>query len=121
MGVLVTKDEDPALYANVREEACRLFRIGVDAKPVVEPVVAAGAKPPPLPGRGCCIRCKAAVTLNPEHPYCGDCFKSWKRYENPAYQEKHCHMCGADNASTFAKPICYDCYSRHKAKPTSKR
>ena len=65
---------------------------------------------------GYCIRCGTELKLNPMVPYCKKCFSSWKKYENPEYKEKHCHICGKDNASTIEKPTCYSCYKSNKTK-----
>ncbi|MBT3635212.1 MAG: hypothetical protein HOB17_10245 [Candidatus Marinimicrobia bacterium] len=67
-------------------------------------------------GSGHCIRCDTEIKLNPLVPYCKKCFKSWKIYENPDYNEKHCHICGKDNSSTIEKPTCYPCYKSNKTK-----
>ncbi len=65
---------------------------------------------------GFCIRCGVDIQLNPMVPYCRKCFSLWKKYENPDYQEKHCHICGKENISTINKPTCYPCYKTNKTK-----
>jgi phosphatidylserine/phosphatidylglycerophosphate/cardiolipin synthase-like enzyme len=65
---------------------------------------------------GHCIRCGIEIQLNPKVPYCKKCFSSWRKYENPEYKEKHCHICGKDSASTIVKPTCYPCYKSNKTK-----
>lgn len=120
MGVLVAKEDDAALYANIREEANRLFRMGEEVRLSAERVTPPSEKTAPAQASGSCIRCKASIPLSPDHPYCTDCYKVWKRYENPTYAEKHCHACGGENASTFAKPICYACFKRGKSRPSTK-
>lgn len=70
----------------------------------------------PLSEDGFCIRCKQAIRLNPQAPYCYTCFKIWKRFENKDYQEKYCHICGKENQSTILKPACYDCYRKNRDK-----
>ena len=72
--------------------------------------------PPPSPQSGFCIRCKVEIKLNPQAPYCYSCYTVWKRFENPAYQEKICHICGKDHESTMIKPACLDCYLEHRHK-----
>jgi hypothetical protein len=59
---------------------------------------------------GYCIRCKDEIELNVKIPYCKKCYKSWNRYKDKKYVEKHCHDCGKSNKSTLLKPICYDCF-----------
>ena len=62
------------------------------------------------PGGGFCIRCKAALSADPEQPYCQRCYRSWNRYKNETYEEKYCHMCGNEHTTTLLKPLCVACY-----------
>ena len=74
-------------------------------------------KPAPISGIpkvGFCIRDKASIPANPLKPYCDRCYRSWNRYKDPEYEEKHCHICGKENDSTMVKPLCLPCYRRHK-------
>lgn len=122
MGIYVTKADDPRLYDEIYNEARRLIRISDEVRLSVEKIVEAEGKSSDKGNgkkvendkKGVCIRCKKEVVLNPSTPYCIDCYKSWKKYENFAYQEKYCHLCGKDNASTMNKPVCFDCYKEHK-------
>lgn len=117
MGIYVTKAEDPELYAAIYDEARRLIRISDEIRVSVEKVVTAETAEEPS-GSGeptaYCIRCRKEIPLNPSAPYCPECYKVWKRYENPNYQEKYCHICGKDNTSTINKPVCYVCYKQHR-------
>ncbi len=124
MGIYVNKQEDPALYADIHTEAMRLVRqsdeikISVTQVPKTEPP----SKPQPIKTQfstassGSCIRCGTEIKLNPMVPYCSECFKSWKKFSNEEYEEKHCHICGKENKSTLVKPTCYDCYKLNKNK-----
>jgi phosphatidylserine/phosphatidylglycerophosphate/cardiolipin synthase-like enzyme len=122
MGIYVTKTDDPRLYDEIYNEARRLIRISDEVRLSVEKIVEVegklsdkgNGKKAENDKKGVCIRCKKEVALNPSTPYCIDCYKSWKKYENFAYQEKYCHLCGKDNASTMSKPVCFDCYKEHK-------
>jgi len=67
-------------------------------------------------GKAFCIRCKTKIRLDPMTPYCKKCYSSWKKYENPEYKEKYCHVCGKDNHSSFLKPTCYPCYKSNHDK-----
>ena len=127
MGIYIVKNSEQELYASMYEEANRLLRISEEVKVTVERV-----KPPEstsrsnhrqseketskasVPTNGVCIRCKAPLKVDPRHPYCKDCYNSWKKYENENYEEKHCHICGKTNKSTLLKPTCYDCYRTYK-------
>jgi len=122
MGIYVTKADDPQLYDEIYNEARRLIRISDEVRLSVEKIVEAEIKPAEKTGdkkaasseKGFCVRCKKEIALNPSAPYCVECYKSWKKYENYSYQEKYCHACGKDNASTINKPVCLDCYKQHK-------
>lgn len=122
MGIYVTKSDDPKLYEEIYNEARRLLRISDEVRLSVEKIIETETKPAEKMGdkktasneKGFCIRCKKEIVLSPSAPYCVDCYKSWKKYENYSYQEKFCHICGKENASTINKPVCLDCYKQHK-------
>jgi len=124
MGIYVTKTDDPQLYEEIYNEARRLIRISDEVRLSIEKIVEPDPKVTEksndrkttntIAEKGFCIRCKKEIALNPSAPYCSDCYKSWKRYENPAYQERNCHICGKDHISTMIKPVCYDCYKQNK-------
>lgn len=133
MGIYVEKAADEQLYTDILLDVNRLIRISQEIKVTVATVPKAEddlikqptrppAKAQPTkmqtrqPGAGACIRCGAEIKLNPMVPYCGDCFKSWKKFSNEEYEEKHCHICGKENKSTLIKPTCYDCYKSNKNK-----
>ena len=127
MGILVMKLEEPDLFESIYAEVNRLIRISEEVKVSVEKVIPRetpsinlsklpekpGTKAK-LPGNGVCIRCKAALKLDPQHPYCKECYGSWKQYENEKYEEKYCDVCGRSNKSTLLKPTCFDCYKTYK-------
>ncbi len=125
MGVLVSKAEDAALYASVYEDVMRLIRISQEIRVTVEKVAKqnadAGTKVPrsgstkvTVPEHGVCVRCKGVLKADPTHPYCKDCYATWKQFGDPDYPERFCHLCGKSNDSTMRKPTCYDCYKTFK-------
>jgi RNA polymerase-binding transcription factor DksA len=118
MGIYVTKEEDPVLYADIYAEAMRLVRFSEEIKISVTQVPKTD-QPKSVPMKsensGFCIRCGAEIKLNPMVPYCATCYKVWKKSPNEEY-EKHCHICGKDSKSTLIKPTCYDCYKANKNK-----
>lgn len=122
MGIYVTKADDSQLYDDIYNEARRLIRISDEVRLSVEKIVESKGKPTEKKGdkkatngkKGFCIRCKKEIAQDPSAPYCAECYKSWKKYENLSHQEKSCHVCGKDNASTINKPACWDCYKQHK-------
>lgn len=122
MGIYVTKADDPQLYEEIYNEARRLIRISEEVRLSVEKIVAPENATAvrtdnknQSSNMGYCVRCRKEIPLNPSAPYCIECYKSWKKYENLTYPEKYCHICGKENASTMNKPACLDCYKQHKA------
>ena len=129
MGLLIRAREDRELYEEIRKEADRIEK-GSDkvilqvAKPKPAPAVKARPAPKPAPSKpaptsgipktGFCIRCKTTVPPNPGKPYCTCCYHYWNRYKNDEYEEKYCHICGNENSSTMAKPLCLSCYRTYK-------
>ncbi len=61
---------------------------------------------------GHCIRCGETIRLNPNAPYCYECFQSYSYWNNPDFEEKHCHFCGSLSNTTMNKPVCYSCISK---------
>ncbi len=58
---------------------------------------------------GFCLRCKTAIPFNHTAPYCKSCYKSWSRWKNINYTEKHCHRCGKEASTSLNKPMCKTC------------
>jgi len=120
MGIYVSKVEDSELYSSIYAEAMRLVRISDEIKISVTQVPKTDkpekAIKSPARSTGFCIRCGVEIELNPGAPYCSKCYNSWKKFENPEYEEKHCHICGEQNKSTRLKPTCYECYKANKDK-----
>ena len=129
MGILVSQEEDADLYKDIREEAQRILRISEEPpitgasvenaeeaksqpeasrSPIAAPAVSA------KPEDGFCIRCKATIPADPRRPYCKAHFTSWNQYKNESYEERHCHTCDKENASTLLKPLCRACFGKHK-------
>ncbi len=62
--------------------------------------------------KGYCLRCREVIQLNPDKPYCYDCYKVWEEFENYDYLESYCHSCGKYEDTTMNKPLCYHCYKK---------
>ena len=140
MGVLILREEDPELYSRICDEARLIMGASEEIRVTVERISAseredrkqasrnsrAVTTAPPrsaqavsspsrsTPTSGFCIRCKADLAANPSKPYCEQHFRSWNRYKNPDYVEKHCHLCGKEHEATLAKPVCRDCFRKHR-------
>lgn len=126
MGVLIDKEDpsDQALFEDALAEIDYIvstsktfkFKTSSDETAHAEEPVAKKSARKSAGGTGFCVRCGVEIPLNPMAPYCRKCFSSWKKYENPDYKEKHCHICGKDHAATIEKPTCYPCYKSNKTK-----
>jgi len=133
MGILVERDKEPDLYGSIWTEVQRLIRISEEIRVSVERVPAEQAQPDSkkerreapaatlpasskLPEQGFCIACRTTLPLDPTHPYCRECYASWKAKKDDRREEKHCHACGTANKSTLARPACYECYKRLKGR-----
>ena len=127
MGVLVVRDEEPQLYDEIYQESMRIVRTSDEIRVTVARVDTAetseqasirerSKKRPSRqrPDSGICIRCQGTLPANPAKAYCKDCYRSWSKYKNRDYQDKHCHLCGSDHAATLNKPACPKCYRKHK-------
>ena len=126
MGILVSREEEPGLYNDILQESMRIVRVSEEIRVTVarvedsenskeRPAKKKGRTTPQIRAKeGFCIRCKTALSANPAQPYCNRCYASWRRYENKEYEEKHCHTCGTEYASTLLKPVCYTCYKKYK-------
>ena len=67
------------------------------------------------PKRGFCIRCRGDLEADPTKPYCPTCYKSWARYKNGNYEEKHCHLCGRSHPAMLRLPTCPSCSDKHES------
>ena len=62
---------------------------------------------------GFCIRCGRVIPLNPNKPFCQDCYKGWAfwndyRGDNSDFPEKYCHLCGEQIAGiSMQNPVCH--------------
>lgn len=83
----------------------------IEAKP------AAFARPPlrkeatQAPVRGFCIRGGEEIPYNPNEPLCPKHKRTWNKFKNTEFPERHCHLCGKEQESvSFAKPLCKPCW-----------
>ena len=56
---------------------------------------------------GYCIRTGLQIPFDSKHPMCDNAYQSWKKFNNPDYQEKYCHFSGelSNGDTSYAKPI----------------
>ena len=121
MGVLITRAEEPELYNEIYDEAKRILRISDEIREKVASVQrsknsavkeSTKSAKPNVVRVGFCIRCKTAVPMKLDRPYCGRCYNSWNRFKNDKYAEKHCHPCGKQHTAKMSKPVCSSCYRK---------
>lgn len=120
MGLSITRENESELYHEIYEETKRLIRISDEVKISVKKVKKYPNKfskkknnIEKIEGKGYCIRCKTTIPLDPTHPLCSNCYTSWKKYKDPNYIEKYCHICGKEMKSNMNKPSCYSCYKKN--------
>ncbi len=140
MGVLVDRDEDGPLYDAIYAEAQTILRGSEEHRPgspkhqprsdrnagnansrgQTRRTQQRASKPSPATDTlgGYCIRCRGELAAAPLKPYCPACYKSWARYKNKAYKEKHCHLCGKNHSATLEHPACRSCFKKHRASLT---
>ena len=137
MGVLITKQDDAAVFEEARREAAMIIELASGAtaavqskgpatvptryqqKPAEEKPKSGLVKPlssilSGVLGTECgyCIRCGKGIAYDVDAPYCQECYREWNKYKNPAYKEKHCHRCGRPKRwITKIKPRCSACYT----------
>ena len=129
MGILVSAEDDPELYQEIKDEADRILRRSENVRlnvtridDITEPVQAVGKTRPSgaggktaSPESGFCLRCASAIPFDPGRPYCKSHYGSWARFKNEEYEEKHCHACGEEHSTSMAKPVCLSCYRKYRS------
>ena len=120
MGVLISLEEDEALYNDVVDEADHIIedvsekvRVPKRTRKRLYTRSTQGSRigQGEAPESGFCIRCEDTIPANPLRPYCGRHYKRWNRYK---VQGKYCHTCGAEHSTTKLKPVCYSCYQKYR-------
>lgn len=108
MGILIRKNEEPAVFDAVVAEVTSILRAtkGTDPNQSIKEAKATADD------KGLCIRCSAAIRRDKERPLCSDCYKVWAEFSNFDYEENVCHFCGKPEPTSVARPLCEDCYWR---------
>ena len=131
MGILVSAEDDPELYREIKDEADRILRRSENVRlnvtridDINEPVQTAVKTRPSgaggktaLPESGFCLRCATPIplALDPRRPYCESHYRSWAKWKNEEYEEKHCHACGKAHGTSMAKPVCLSCFPKYRS------
>jgi hypothetical protein len=118
MGIHVAREQEPELYAAIYEEAMTLLRNSTEIQITVSEVPKTSRHPrlDTAGNGGFCIRCHAALKLNPLVPYCKDCYDPKIKRSDKSPIEKYCHICGKPHTSSLTKPTCYECFKANKDK-----
>ena len=135
MGILVSAKDDPELYQAIKDDADLILRrsenVRLNVTPIDdrrvsyremltdEPVQTAGETRPSgaagktaQPESGFCLRCASRIPFDPAHPYCEKHYRSWAKFKNEEYEEKHCHACGEEHRTSKAKPLSLRCFRK---------
>lgn len=107
MGILIDKNIDNSIYAKALDEIISIKNSSIKEElHKNQNSYNMEQKTSPL---GFCIRCCAEVKLNPNYPLCDSCYAVWAIWENSEWQEKYCHKCGKERATTKYQPLCDEC------------
>ncbi len=131
MGVLLSSKEDSQVFKEALNEAefivtrakkdstirSIVSEVVKEAKKVINTPKEEGSRKARIPSRaknkGYCIRCGEKIAFDVATPYCPNCYRVWKKYKDPNYEEEYCHWCGAPNEPTsLRKPLCNSCYAK---------
>jgi phosphatidylserine/phosphatidylglycerophosphate/cardiolipin synthase-like enzyme len=133
MGVLVTKQEDEAVYNDAAKEANMIIFLAVrsdlntqvtEQEKVRPQEQKVREKPKSIWHRdlsdvfstffgknnGFCIGCRTKIDFDEYRPYCPACYGKWA--QNKWQKAKYCHECGQESTTTINKPRCRSCYEK---------
>jgi len=134
MGVLLSLDEDPDAFKEALNEAefivtrakkdstirSIVSEVVKEAKKVIDTPKEERSRKARIPyqakNKGYCIRCGERITYDVNTPYCPNCYRVWKKYKDPNYEEEYCHKCGKPNEpTTMKRPLCDSCYRKSRS------
>jgi phosphatidylserine/phosphatidylglycerophosphate/cardiolipin synthase-like enzyme len=133
MGVLVTKQEDEAVYNAALREASMIISLAdrsdlnaqVTEQEKVRPQEQkVREKPKSIWHRdlsdvfstffgkrnGFCIGCRTKIDFDEYRPYCPACYAKWA--QDKRQKANYCHECGRESITTINKPRCRSCYEK---------
>ncbi|MDP3930111.1 MAG: phospholipase D-like domain-containing protein [Bacteroidota bacterium] len=116
MGVLIDKFEDRKLYEKAVSETNSILQSAEEIKfkksmKSKYPLRTTNNLKLTKELNAHCIRCKDKIEINPDMPYCEECFEIWDSYSNYEYKENYCHNCGSKANTSMQKPQCFTCFS----------
>lgn len=117
MGVYISRADDKEMYDAAYLDARTIFGDSSSISPnapkavYLKPFVKVGKPKTKTKAstKGYCIRCEVKIPLNPDKPYCADCYTSWNKYKNYQNEESVCHSCGENEFATMIEPMCSNC------------
>lgn len=135
MGVLVTKQDDEAVFTEALREANMMISLATRSDFNLQ--VSEQSKKQTHPKNvektksiwdrdlsevfssffgnstnGFCIGCRAKIDYDEYKPYCPDCYGRWA--QNKWQKAKYCHYCGQTSTTSINKPVCRSCWEKTK-------
>jgi hypothetical protein len=133
MGVLVTKQEDEAVYNEAIREAGMIIaladRSDLSAQVTEQKKVRLRkqkeiSEPESIWHRGSsdifsaffgknngfCIGCRTKIDFDEYRPYCVACYAGWA--QDKRQKANYCHKCGQQFSTSINKPLCPSCFSK---------
>jgi len=114
MGIYISKDVDPELFADTAAEVERLLRISEeirvtvqkvkDSNPAEKKAIASKTKSKHI---GYCIRHGVEIPFNVNRPFSSKGWDSWSKHGNGEYPEKFCHYSGepSNGETCYTRPV----------------
>ena len=132
MGILVSAEEDPELFRDIKEDAERILQASKEVTISVTQVgdammttvpqtnrmpLYAFAPNPRLRCRKPDSACGAALRFHATQRgrTATRITELGRKFKDDSYEEKHCHTCGKDHSSSMAKPLCLSCFRKHRS------
>jgi phosphatidylserine/phosphatidylglycerophosphate/cardiolipin synthase-like enzyme len=133
MGVLVTKQEDEAVYNEAGREARMIIDLAVRSDLNAQVTEQEKVRPQEQKVRekpksiwhkgssdifsaffgksnGFCIGCRTKIDFDEYRPYCPACYAKWA--QDKRQKAKYCHECGRESITTINRPRCRSCYEK---------
>ena len=105
MGILFSQKEDNNIFSKVLEDINFMSKNFQSDNPGLREKISNF-----MSEKSYCIRCKAIIEYNPNHPLCNTCYPIWAQFKRSDYHEKYCHGCGKQlKTSSYLHPLCNDC------------
>jgi len=122
MGVLITVEDDKSLYDEAIKEVERIvnfservdLRNASNQRRLTTPAPSVSTQPVRATLKGYCINCGKSIPYDFFKPYCPNCYKTWKKWEDPDWEEDYCHGCSRKWRTTIEYPLCLACWRKSR-------